>query len=827
MKPIHYNIHLEPNLETFVFQGTVTIDIDLETPTSQIVVNAKNLDIPVCKYGSGNSLENAPFIMDKKKEEITITLPTDTAQEGRKILYFEFSGELNDMLLGFYRSKYVVDGQTKYAATTQFEEREARAAFPCFDEPALKATFDIEYLIENHLSGVANTAISEEIPTENGKKLVKFDRTPIMSTYLLYFGIGEFEFKEDTSKLPTLRTITTPGKVHLTDFALDWARKSMDFGEEYTGFPFPISKCDFIGMADFAFGAMENFGAQVYREVLLLVHPGKTPKAIINRIAAVIAHETAHMWFGDLVSPADWKYIWLNESFASYFTYAIPDHYQPEWGVWDNFIQQTYRGMNRDSFIFTVPIELPGDQEIHIDASSAPIIYNKGAAVIRILNGFLGEEKFKKSVQYFMKKYQFGVATTEQYWEAFEEASGEPITEFADSWIHQEGFPIVSVHRDENTLNLSQERFTYLPNDSTQTWLIPIKILLIMKDGSIQTKDIIFKTKTIQVDIPADTVAYKLNAEQTGFFRVNYSDDDWKLLGTLVKEKSAALPAIESFGLENDYFNLVKRGDLTIEHYLAFLENYYLDIEGYLPLDSIVENLTKYLHLIPNHASRIEEVGRKIFEPALEKFGLEPKEDDSMQTAELRNSLIWAAFKCKSDKITAFGTQKFNELLEDKDVHADIYSSIVKIGGSVNPKAFDFFKQQILDPNVPATQKMSILTAMGNLPKREQLEEALEFNLVDVPKNNRMYILMSVSTNPVAKEWMWDYYKNTFPRLLTELPLNILGQTLASVVPACGYDKLEEVKPFLETIAQQKPMAENTVKMALEIIEIFRKITKW
>ncbi|MHA2001527.1 MAG: M1 family metallopeptidase [Promethearchaeota archaeon] len=824
LKPIHYNIHLEPDVEKFTFTGNTMIEVELLNPISEITVNVKNLEVLVCKFGKQGSLTDHDFAIEEKKEELKIALPKPIENKGTYFIYFEFKGILNDMLLGFYRSKYEVNGEERYMATTQFEEREARQAFPCFDEPALKATFDIEFVIDEKLTGIANTAIKEEKSLGNGKKLVKFDTTPRMCTYLLYFAAGEFEFIEDTTKKPTIRVATTPGKIKFGDFALDMGRKSIDYGEKFTGHPFPISKCDYIGVSDFAFGAMENYGAITFRENYLMVIPGKTPKPMISRVAQIIAHETAHMWFGDLVSPAEWKYVWLNESFASYFTYSIPDHYYPEWNAWDNFIQQTYGGMRRDALRYTVPIELPDEEaEVNIDPSSAPIIYNKGAAVIRVLNGFLGPEKFKAGIKHFLDLYKFDVANSNQYWEAFEEATGEPIQEFANSWVHQEGYPMVTVVREGNQLKLSQHRFTYLPNEETTVWLIPIKILFLKKDGTSETRDIVFKEQTMNLEIPKDTKTFKLNAEQTGFYRVNYDETVWNELGELVKSKK--LSPIDRFGIASDYRALLESRKVSTTDYLDFLDKYFAMEDGYLALDEIATALKSIYTLQKTNQTQIAAVGQKIFDNALEKYGYNPKEEDSVQDAEMRNRLLWMAYYFGSKKVKEFAESKFEGLLRGEKVNAEIYGAIVQVGALSNLNSLEYFKKQLEDDSVPETMKHSILRGLGNFKDEKILKELLEYNLKTVPKRNRMFILMGVANNPLAKEWMLDYYMTNFPTFLKELPMSIVANTLVTVIPMVGRFSLEKATQFLNGIMAQKPEAIGTVKMALEIMELYASLS--
>ncbi|QEE14734.1 M1 family metallopeptidase [Promethearchaeum syntrophicum] len=824
MKPIHYNIHLEPDLENFVFSGLAEIEIDLENPSEKIILNGKDMVIQKCNMIRGDNVKECSFNFEEKNEEITIKLPEEMS--GTISLKLEFTGNLNENMLGFYRSKYMYQGETKRLASTQFEEREARAAFPCFDHPSKKATFDIEYIVSEELMAISNTEIIEEKSLGNGKKLVKFARTPIMSSYLLYFGVGPFEMIEDTSIKPTIRAITALGKIEYAQLALEFGRKSITYGEEYTGVPFPISKCDYIAVPDFAFGAMENYGAITFRENAMLYYPGKTSTMELIRIVSIIAHETAHMWFGDLVSPIDWKYIWLNESFATYFTYSIPDHYYPEWDIWKVFILESILGgMERDTLKFSVPVELIGEgEEINLDASSAPIIYQKGAAVIKMLNSYLDDDKFKQGIKFFLEKYKFKCASSDDYWEAFEEATGEPIKEFADHWIHQEGYPIIDVKRKNNQLLLKQSRFTFLPNNSDYKWLIPVNIKLFLNNGETDIIKVVFKERETAIPIPENTDAFKLNFMQSGFYRVKYEEVILEKLGKLILEGKFSPEDI--FGISNDLYALIRRGDYTLEYYLKFLGDYYRNVDHFLPMIDIFTNLKKLHLILPSKREEISQLGRELSEVALDKIGLYPKEGENVQIKGLRESLLRSACIYGSEKIIIYCEKKFQNLLNGETINSDIISSVLKAGAFSNLDADDYFKKQLKDEKASEGEKVRILNALACYKDKNKLKELLEFNFKEVPKRNRLNILYGILKNPESQDWLWEWYLKNFQTIMKEYPSMHATMSIAAVVPIVGIGHEEEVENFLEPLMKQMPRATATIKMALESLELYSNFIK-
>ncbi len=821
MKPNHYLIQFEPDLDQFVFHGSARIDLTSEASTSEIILNAKELTIHSCKIHTPEVDLDCTFDLHADQEELHIHMPQSLS--GEMSLHIEFDGIHNDNLYGFYKSRMTYDGKVNYMVTTQFEERDARAAFPCFDEPALKATFDIEFVIDIDLTGVANTAILDETPLTTGKKLVKFDRTPKMSTYLLYFGVGKFEIIEDTTKSPTLRMITAPGKSQYGKFALNIARKSFDYGEEFFQAPYPLSKCDFIVVEDFAAGAMENYGAITFRENLLLVHPGKTSKPQLVRIAQVVAHEIAHMWFGDLVSPATWKYLWLNESFATYFTYAIPDHYFPEWFSWEDLLGgRGLAGLRRDSLISTVPVELPGDKEISIDASSAPIIYAKGALVMRVLAGYLGEEKFFKGIRHFLNKHAFGAATSDDCWAAFEEASGDPIIEFAHSWVNQLGYPFIKVTQTGDSVLLEQHRFTLLPHESDTLWFIPVKIRIFKEDGSEEIMDMILKDRSMEFTLSAGTSTFKVNADQLGFYRVEYSLDHLYRLGELAK--SHQLNSLDRFGLQSDYFNFMQKGSYSLPDYLAFLQNYYADEDSPLCLTDISTNLLRLELVATTQRDSIKTAGRTIAEHALEKMGYIPAEDDIGMVSETRSILLWMGGHFQSEKIISFATEYFQKLRAGEMIPADIFKSVVKIGAEQYPDSWDYVESQVTDPSVPESVKQHWLAALACFTDRSLLEKSLELNLTKIAKLNRASIIALIALNPVSQSWYWDYYQSKFQTFQKEMPKSVLGNTLAMVPSLSAIENKDSVIEFLTKIGEMMPPAKGLIDMGKELGEIYHRL---
>jgi tricorn protease interacting factor F2/3 len=827
MKPIHYDLYFIPDLNEFTIQGKTKIHCEFESPEQSIILNVKELEIHQIKVESdGKTIENS-YSVDLKKEEMTIKLTS--AIIGQCIIFIEYSGIINDQLMGWYRSKYTYNSETKYIAVTQFEEREARRAFPCFDHPAFKSTFDIKFEMDADLQAIGNTLIESEELLENGNKIVSFKRTPKMCTYILFFGIGDFEFLNDETKKPLIRVAGPPGSIQYGKFGLDMARKSMDFCEEYMGVPYPLGKCDHIVVADFAFGAMENWGAVTYRENYLLVIPGKTSKMSLLRLASVIAHETSHMWFGNLVSPVDWKYLWLNESFASYFTYAVPDKYYPKWQMWDHFVvQQMLPGFERDSYDSTVPIELPkntdDDEEIFIDSSTAPIIYNKGASILRMLVDFLGIENFKKGTQHYMEKYQYKCASSPQFWDALEEATQQPVKNFANSWVYQTGYPLISVERNKDTLKLIQRRFSYFSTHFDTTWYIPVKILCYLDDKSQKTIDIELTEGESSVKIPINTVAVKLNSGQTGFYRVKYSNELNQSFSKVLK--TGQVSPLDRFGILNDYYTLVKRGNVTITNFLDFIEENYLEETDNLILIDLCAHLRFLALLNDKNYERISSLGKILAEKTLKIIGYDEKDTDSVLDSDLRDKLLRTAALFNSKDAIDFGMQQFEKYLMDKPIPADILGGIFWIGARHHSKALEQFQSKITDPSTSETERQTLLSAMSGFNNEIILKQLLEFVLENVPMRNTFIPITAIAVNPISQNFIWDWLQDNYNIITKKIAPSHLDRLILGLIPYNAIGKDEEVNIFLQKLMGDFPQIKSAIPLVKELLQICTNLSK-
>ena len=480
--PRHYAIELAPDLEAATFAGTVAIDVDIEDPVESITLNAAELSIIGAQLITASSeAVELDSHLDAESERLTLTRRngSDCFAAGPARLDISFDGVLNDQLHGFYRSTYTDDaGATHTIATTQFESTDARRAFPCFDEPALKATFATTLIVEDGLLAVSNTAETGREALEDGRVRVSFATTMPMSTYLVAFVVGRLEATEpiDCGGVP-LRVVHRPGRADQTGFALDVAAHALEWFSGYYGLPYPSDKVDLVAIPDFAFGAMENLGCVTFREVLLLVDPRAASQPELQQVAKVINHELAHMWFGDLVTMAWWEGIWLNEAFATFMETACTDAYRPDWRVWSTFCRSRASALATDALDSTRAVEYPVHSPAEAEDMFDVITYEKGAALVRMLEQYLGLETFRAGVRLYLRRHAYSNTVTEDLWRALAEASGEPVGQIMDGWIHQGGYPAVTATPTDHGLRVSQHHFTLDPERADErSWVVPLRL---------------------------------------------------------------------------------------------------------------------------------------------------------------------------------------------------------------------------------------------------------------------------------------------------------------------------------------------------------------
>ena len=810
--PIHYDIEFEPDFKKFTFKGTEKISIKISRLSSKIVLHAAELEIKKCQV-SWNGKEIKPKIqLDEKTEQLTIILPKKIS--GAATLSIDFIGQLNDKLVGFYRSKYQHKGKEKYLATTQFEAADARRAFPCWDEPEAKATFDVSLLVDNNHTAISNMPVISKKKL-GLKTLYRFDTTPIMSTYLLYLAVGEFEYISSKSGKTLIRVITTQGKKLQGKLSLEFTKQFLSYFERYFKIKYPLPKLDMIAIPDFASGAMENWGAITFRETILLYDPKTSSTETKQHIAEVIAHEIAHQWFGNLVTMKWWNDLWLNESFATFMATKAVDALYPEWDFWDQFlISEMTGGLSLDSLKSSHPIDVPVKSPADVRQIFDEISYNKGGCVLMMLENFIGEDNFQKGLHSYLKKHEYGNATTEDLWNALGSISRQPVRQMMNTWVRQVGYPIIEAQVKDSKLKLSQSRFLLEDNRETKQgkWIIPL---------SVRTGDkVISKLMKGHLTIPYTADWFKVNDGQKGFYRVKYDELSLESLGKRVEEK--AISNVDRWSIHHDLFALCVSNQISFKNYLDFVRHYENE-DDYVVLSDIITSLNFFYVLLSKEEvwQGIKEFNLEFFNKIFARLGWDAIKGEKPTAALLRGQIISSLGRLEDEKIISEAKSRFSNLLKtgqlDPDLRGPIYSIIAWSGD-----ASTYQKILVLYRKAPTQEEMvRLLSSLANFQDMRLLSKTLSFTLSkEVRTQNLFQPIARMVTNPQGKELVWPWIKQNWKGIVSRFGVGnpLLNRIIGSVSIETDLKKEKEIKKFFTK--HHIPGTEMKLAQTLERIRI-------
>ncbi|XP_063689885.1 puromycin-sensitive aminopeptidase-like isoform X2 [Bolinopsis microptera] len=826
--PSNYTLYLHPDLVKNSFSGKETIDVEVKESVNAVKMNSAEIEIQSASFTSGgNTVSSSDIKTNAEDETLTVTFP-GSLPLGSGQIHLNFTGILNDKLRGFYRSCYTAgDGSKHPIAVTQFESTDARRAFPCWDEPAIKATFDVTLVSPVASVALSNMpAVKEEV--QDSIKITTYDRTPIMSTYLVAFVVGEFDYVEARDKNDVLIRVYTPvGKKEQGEFALDVAVKTLPFYNDYFEIPYPLPKMDLIAIPDFAAGAMENWGLVTYRETALLVDPLNTSSGTKQWVALVVGHELAHQWFGNLVTMQWWTHLWLNEGFASWIEYLCVDHCFPSWDIWLQYVNMDFsRALELDALDNSHPIEVPVGHPEEVDEIFDAISYCKGNSVIRMLHNWLGAEKFRKGLALYLKRHQYKNALTEHLWAALEESSGQPVNKVMSTWTGQIGYPMLTVEvvetSDSVTLNLKQQKFCANgDNSSDQQWLVPVTVVTQSRDTP-QTYLLDGREGQIVLEgaRPGDWV--KVNPNQIGLFRVKYSDDLLKRLLPAVKNQ--ALSSADRLGIQQDLFALAKAGYSSTANLLTLMGSYSTE-RNYVVLSSINTNLSDLGGLF-NHLpcyQQFKAMRRQIFSKILTEVGWENKETDGHTDALLRSMLIGTLGHSGDTEVIEKCNDMFKQHISGgkqipADIRGSVYSTVRANGG--NDEYQDLLT--LFNKTDLHEERDRIQRVLGCGPDADLRAKTLDFSLSDaVRSNDTPFVIGGVAkAGWEGRDQTWAFVKNKYPIFLERYSGGFLFQRLVQTTCASFVD-MEKYKDVEKFFSENKaPSAERAIKQSLESIKL-------
>ncbi len=720
-----YDLLLDVDYAGLKYSGKVTVDLE---SIGDVSLNAVGQQINGVTSGS----RKVPFKHDGK------VLAIQTGKFSGP-LEIEFSGKVSDNFTGFYKASYG-DG---YILSTHLEAVQARKVFPCLDHPAYKAAFRVRVRTEANLSVISNMPIESET-TEEGRKTVTFQKTPKMSTYLLYLGVGKFiqeKGRHGETELYAAYADRPTGKIN-TGFSFEATQKVLDYYESYFGIPFQLPKLHNVAVPEFAYGAMENWGAITYREILLHVDKDTSIRAK-KSVAHVIAHEIAHMWFGDLVTMKWWDDLWLNESFATFMDFKSTDRAYPDWKVWQDFVRTSTSGaMGRDSLTKTHPIMANVHDPEEIEELFDEISYGKGASILRMIEAYIGSENFKRGVAQYLQKFRYSNASGHDLWSNLQEASGTDVSRIMEGWISQEGFPVVKASLAGNKLVLEQERFLLTGGTSKQIWPIPVTMNI---DG--KTQSLLLDKKKSEVNIPATARSIKLNVDQTGFYVVQY---DGKALQDLVWK--GRLSSLDRWGLVNDAKAFLLSGRMPFKDYLNLIEKYQNE-EEYLPAIELSDQLSFLYQIAP---SRLAETSRKFHSAGLKIF--ETKKDDNSTTLK---GVIAARLTLLDDAYAKSAASKFKDLAS---VEPDMKRSVV-MGYARSSNDYDGLISRYTKSTTDE-ERLRFLEGLVSFKNPELIAKTLDFALSGkVKRQDVRNVILYAAANPDGRTAVWQWFKKSMTKL--------------------------------------------------------------
>ena len=842
VRPIHYDLTIEPDFTNFTFKGRAIIDVEVKEETSVVTMNATELKFQNVSVSGAKAVSRANMEVDEPNERVAFSLVDNdnnpiVLEVGSKIsLAIEYSGDINDKLAGFYRSTYEdkASGEKRVIGVTQFEATDARKAFPCWDEPAAKATFSISLIIPEDLVGLSNMDEASREKKPDGKVFIKFNKTPVMSTYLVAWIVGDLESVETVNDDGIqVRVFAPRGDANQGKFALDVAARTLVFFTRYFDIPYPLPKMDLVAIPDFGAGAMENWGLVTYRTVYLLFDEQNSSLMTKQRIAYVVGHELAHQWFGNLVTMEWWSDLWLNEGFATWVGWLATDHLFPEWDIWTEFVMNDCQsGLSLDGLRSSHPIEVPVRSPSEISQIFDSISYSKGASLIRMLVAFLGETSFKTGLRQYLKKHKLGNAKTADLWDSLAEASGQPVADIMNTWTQTIGYPVVKVEQDTGCkLHLHQSRFLSTgdvkPEEDKTIWSIPVNAATAKNGWKPYNPSELLRSRSGPLDLCPDDSVYKLNKDQVGFFRVNYPTDHWAKLGEAIK--ASELNASDRIGIISDIFSLSVAGSVSAVQCLQLLQ--YFDTESdHIVWGELSSRLSEFLSVWweepEEQLAAIRQLVRQLYATQVKALGFDSKPNEGDKVALLRPLAIGMAGKAGDQEVLKEARSRFDRFIagDSSAIHPNlrgiVYTLVVRNGGRPEFDAvFKIFREQTI-----ADQKLAALGALGASPDPAVISAALNLTLQTEPvrPQDAIYIFSTVGANPKGRRIGWQFVKDNWPTFHTRYyksSFSLLARIISTSTNSFTTIKdMQDVEDFFSK--RDQTSIDRTIRQSLERIRL-------
>ncbi|WCJ39469.1 aminopeptidase M1 [Euphorbia peplus] len=831
--PKSYDLHLKPDLSVCSFSGSVNIKLSIQEPTKVIVLNALELDIHEVVFTDFNNHQYYPSdVILENDDEILVLVFDDTLAAGEGVLGINFSAMLNEHLRGLYKCTCMDGEEKKNMAVTQFEAVDARRCFPCWDEPALKATFKVTIDVPPKLTALSNMPIIEE-KYDGNVKTVYFEESPLMSTYLVAVVVGLFDHIEDTTADGIKVGVYCPvGSSDKGKYALNIAVKALDLYTDYFSMPYPLPKLDMVSVPEFAGGAMENYGLIIYHEIDLLHDELLSTADRKQRLTIVVLHEVSHQWF---VTMEWWTHLWLNEGFATWISYMATDRLFPEWKIWNQFLQLTSSGLHIDALGESHPIEVEIQHARSVGEIFDVISYKKGSAVIRMLQGYLGDDIIQKSLVSYMKKYAWGNAKTEDLWSIISEESGVQVNSVMDCWTKQKGYPVISVRFKDGFLEFEQSQFLSSGLQGEGTWIVPITFLLgpnnIGKNFLLQSQ---VERMEISNLVPSSLNEekgekcewVKVNIEQSGFYRVKYGEELSAAVRIAVKNN--CLSSTDKFGILDDTYALCEACELPLSSLLSLMDVYRKELD-YVVVSRLINVCYKILEIsrdaIPDSVYELKTFFINLLQFSAEKLGWESEPDESHLNALLRGEIYGALATFGHHKTHNEALKRFHALLNDRNspllpvgMRKAAYISVIRNTSDTNRSGFEHLLKIYREADT-VQEKERILSCIASSPDPNIVVEALNFLVSDeVRDQDIVYGLIGISLE--GREMAWTWLKENWDMILHKYGAALLITHFIrdAISHLCSNEKADEVEEFFGS--RMSPAIAMNLKQSIEKVRI-------
>lgn len=816
VKPLHYDLTLEPDFTKFTYEGTVAIELDVVEDTRSISVNTIDIDIHETKITSGSTtISSSPKLSQNEDRQETTVEFDETIPAGKKAtLFFKFTGTLNDNMAGFYRSSYKgANGEDKYMATTQMEATDARRAFPCFDEPALKATYTVTLIADENLTCLSNMDVASEKKVDSAmsggkRKAVTFNKTPLMSTYLLAFIVAELKVHENNDFRVPVRVFCTPDKdIDHGRFSAELGARTLKFYEEQFASEFPLPKMDMVAIPDFAAGAMENWGLVTYRVVDLLLDDKASSAATKQRIAEVVQHELAHQWFGNLVTMDFWDGLWLNEGFATWMSWYSCNAFYPEWKVWQGYVTDNLQSaLGLDSLRSSHPIEVPVKRADEINQIFDAISYSKGSCVLRMISKHLGEDVFLEGIRRYLKKHAYGNTQTGDLWAALSDASGKDVERIADIWTKHTGFPVVTVSEDasNSTIKVKQNRFlrTADVKPEEDETLYPVFLGLRSKNGV--DEELTLNKREGSFKVP-DMDFYKLNADHSGIYRTSYPPQRLQKLGE--NAKAGLLSVEDRAGMIADAGALSGAGYQKTSGLLSLLKGF--DTESdFVVWDEIIARIgtvrAGWMFQDQKVKDALRDFQLDLVSGKAHELGWSFKDSDGHIEQQFKALLFGAAASCgeKQTKQAAFDMfEKFvagDRSAIHPNLRSSVYAVALKFGGEKEYNAI--VKEYETAKN--SDERNAALRSLGRAQDPKLIKRTLDYSLSKEVKDQDIYLpLAGLRAHRPGIEALWAWVQENWELLRKKMPpsFTLLGSVVAMATSGfTSEQKYKEIDAFFK-----------------------------